>query len=63
MRLALCPLLLLVVTPAWADQVIEGRATVVRDVDKIVVAGVPVRLEGVDGPETRTRAGRDARTS
>lgn len=62
MRLALCPLLLLLAIPAWADQVIEGRVTVVRDVDVIVVAGFSARLEGVDGPETRTRAGRDART-
>ena len=42
-------------------RVIEGRVTLDRDVDTIVVAGAPVRLEGVDGPETRTRAGRDAR--
>lgn len=50
------------VTPALADRVIEGRVTVVRDVDTIVVAGTPVRLNGVDGPEVSSRAGRDART-
>ncbi|MBK1637411.1 hypothetical protein CKO19_17085 [Rhodovulum adriaticum] len=38
--------------PAAAERVIEGRVTVVRDVDTIVVAGTPVRLNGVDGPET-----------
>lgn len=47
--------------PALADRTIEGRVTVVRDVDTIVVAGTPVRLNGVDGPETSTRIGRDAR--
>lgn len=48
--------------PALADRVIEGRVTVVRDVDTIIVAGTPVRLNGVDGPETSTRIGREART-
>lgn len=47
--------------PALADRIIEGRVTVVRDVDTIVVAGTPVRLNGLDGPETSTRIGRDAR--
>lgn len=54
--------LLLVAGPASAERVIEGRVTVVRDVDTIVVAGTPVRLNGVDGPETSTRAGREARS-
>lgn len=48
--------------PALADRVIESRVTVVRDVDTIVVAGTPVRLNGLDGPETSTQVGRDART-
>lgn len=47
--------------PALADRVIEGRVTVVRDVDTIVVAGTPVRLNGLDGPETSGRIGREAR--
>lgn len=46
--------------PALADKTLEGRVTVVRDVDTIVVAGTPVRLNGVDGPELSTRAGREA---
>lgn len=46
---------------AWADRTIEGRVAVVRDVDTIVVAGTPVRLNGVDGPELGTRAGRAAK--
>lgn len=33
----------------------------IRDVDTIVVSGIPVRLNGVDGPELDTAAGRDAR--
>lgn len=40
---------------------IDGRVTKVRDVDTIVVAGTAVRLNGVDGPETSNRYGRDAR--
>ena len=40
---------------------INGRVTKVRDVDTIVVAGTAVRLNGVDGPETSNRHGRDAR--
>lgn len=55
-------LFLLLSGPAHADRMIEGRVTVVRDVDTIVVAGVPVRLNGLDGPETSTRIGREART-
>ncbi|PWR03377.1 nuclease [Meridianimarinicoccus roseus] len=47
---------------AFASRIIEGRVSTVRDVDTIVVAGTPVRLNGVDGPETSTRIGRDART-
>ncbi|MEQ3730209.1 MAG: thermonuclease family protein [Tateyamaria sp.] len=32
-----------------------------RDVDTIVVGGPPVRLNGVDGPEVSTYAGKQAR--
>ena len=49
-------------SPALADRTIEGRVTVVRDVDTIIVAGTPVRLNGVDGPEISTHVGREART-
>src|SRR6056297_929911 len=42
-------------------QRIEGKVTKVRDVDTIVVAGTPVRLNGVDGPETSNRYGRAAK--
>lgn len=61
MRAAFFTLFLFLAPGAFAVQVIEGRVTVVRDVDTIVVAGAPVRLEGVDGPETSTRSGQDAR--
>ncbi|WP_372922528.1 thermonuclease family protein [Roseovarius sp.] len=54
-------LAVLISGPAVADRMIEGRVTVVRDVDTIVVAGTPVRLNGLDGPETSTRIGREAR--
>jgi endonuclease YncB( thermonuclease family) len=60
--LAVTLVLALLATPAFADRLIEGRVTVVRDVDTIVVAGIPVRLNGLDGPETSTRIGREART-
>jgi endonuclease YncB( thermonuclease family) len=33
----------------------------VRDADTIVVDGTPVRLQGVDAPELKTSAGKDAR--
>ena len=49
-------------TFAFADRSIEGRVTVVRDVDTIIVAGTPVRLNGVDGPEFSTRAGREGKS-
>lgn len=55
-------IMVLFALPVFAERSIEGRVTVVRDVDTIVVAGTPVRLNGVDGPETSTRAGRDARS-
>lgn len=55
-------LIALLATPALADRTLEGRVTVVRDVDTIVVAGTPVRLNGLDGPEVSNRAGREART-
>lgn len=54
-------LAVLVSSPAFAERVIEGRVTVVRDVDTIVVSGTPVRLNGLDGPETSTQVGREAR--
>lgn len=55
-------LVFLTAGPVFADGMIEGRVTVVRDVDTIVVAGTPVRLNGLDGPETSTRIGREARS-
>ncbi len=53
--------LALLAGPALADRTIEGRVTVVRDVDTIIVAGTPVRLNGLDGPEISTRIGQEAR--
>ena len=38
---------------------VSGTARV-RDADTIVVAGTPVRLNGIDAPENSTRAGKDA---
>ncbi|OUD08483.1 nuclease [Marivivens niveibacter] len=39
---------------------VTGTARV-RDADTIVVAGVPVRLNGIDAPELGTRYGRDGK--
>lgn len=46
-------------TAADARQ-IDGTASV-RDADTIVVSGTPVRLNGIDAPETSTRQGRAAK--
>jgi endonuclease YncB( thermonuclease family) len=43
------------------ERIIEGKVTKVRDVDTIVVGSVPVRLNGIDGPELNVPAGEDAR--
>ena len=52
-------LLALLSSPAFARDV-SGRAQV-RDGDTIVVSGTPVRLNGVDAPETSNRLGRQAK--
>ena len=44
---------------AGAASEISGKAFV-RDADTIVVAGTPVRLNGLDAPENATRFGREA---
>ena len=61
MKPILVGLALLATAPAFAASVIEGRVNTVRDADTIVVAGVPVRFNGVDAPELKTRAGQDGR--
>lgn len=43
---------------ATAGEWIEGRVTHVRDVDTIEVNSLPIRLNGVDGPELDERGGR-----
>lgn len=62
----LCVLLLTAVLSlggleAEARSIVTGTAYV-RDADTIVVAGVPVRLNGVDAPEVSNRYGREAKT-
>jgi len=64
-RVAFARMLVCLVTvpiPALAEQWIEGRVTHVRDVDTIEIGNLPVRLNGVDGPELDERGGRAART-
>ena len=46
---------------AYSGQWIEGRVTHVRDVDTVEVNRLPVRLEGVDGPELDERGGQNAK--
>lgn len=46
---------------ALAGEWIEGRVTHVRDVDTIEVNNLPIRLNGVDGPELDEWGGRSAR--
>ena len=59
-RILLC--LILAPVAASAGDWIEGRVTHVRDVDTIEIGNLPVRLNGVDGPELDERGGRAART-
>ncbi|MEQ3711101.1 thermonuclease family protein [Tateyamaria sp.] len=47
-------------TPSNHAHIASSRVSV-RDVDTIVVGGPPVRLNGVDGPEVSTYAGKQAR--
>lgn len=44
--------------PAMADDSLTGTVSYVRDVDTSELAGVAVRLNGIDGPELKTKAGR-----
>jgi micrococcal nuclease len=49
---------------AWAAIAVSPAYSMslkVRDADTIVVDGTPVRLQGVDAPELKTRAGKDSR--
>jgi micrococcal nuclease len=43
--------------PRW----LEGEITYVRDIDTFEVNGIPIRLDGVDGPEYKERDGRAAK--
>jgi len=53
-------LALTIATSSAQAREIDGTAYV-RDADTVVVAGTPVRLNGVDAPETSTLPGRDAK--
>lgn len=44
----------------WTETIV-GRNVVVRDVDTIILNQIPIRLNGVDGPEVTTSQGREAR--
>ncbi|CUH61624.1 thermonuclease family protein [Thalassobacter stenotrophicus] len=54
-------LALTIATSSAEAREVDGTAYV-RDADTIVVAGTPVRLNGVDAPETTTLHGRDAKS-
>ena len=57
----LLALAILVGSPINAGEWIEGQVTHVRDVDTIEVNNLPVRLNGVDGPELNERGGKAAK--
>ena len=57
MRLQYILVLALAISPITA----AASEYSVRDVDTVVVDGVPIRLQGVDGPELGTSSGRDAK--
>ena len=48
-------------TQCLAAEWSEGRVTQLRDVDTVEVNGLPIRLEGVDGPELSEWGGRNAK--
>ncbi|MGI3212635.1 thermonuclease family protein [Roseovarius tibetensis] len=58
--LAICVIATCVISAAAEAREVTGTARV-RDADTVVVAGTPVRLEGVDAPETSNGYGRDAK--
>ena len=60
-RLVSCLATLLMSACAVDAREVRGSAYV-RDADTIVVAGTPVRLNGVDAPETSNRYGREAKS-
>jgi micrococcal nuclease len=49
------------ITATAADARQISGTTYVRDADTIVVAGTPVRLNGIDAPETSNRYGREGK--
>lgn len=51
----------LLAASAQAEDTLEGKVTHVRDVDTIEVRGKAVRLNGVDGPELKTRIGKEGK--
>lgn len=52
---------LLLVTPATAQDTLTGTVTYVRDGDTIEVGGVAVRLSGVAAPEIKEPVGQEAK--
>lgn len=53
-------ILILCCTPALAGEQITGPVTHIRDGDTIVVAGTPIRLNGVAAPESHEPGGPEA---
>lgn len=60
-RLAAVCVLVACSASVTAGQVLEGRVTNVRDADTIVVAGTPVRINGLDSVESGTAGFREAK--
>ena len=60
-KLLSCAVALLLTSTIAEAREVRGTAYV-RDADTVVVAGTPVRLNGVDAPETSNRYGREAKS-
>jgi micrococcal nuclease len=58
---AACAILACLSATAVEARQVTGTSYV-RDADTVVVAGIPVRLNGVDAPETSNRYGREAKS-
>ena len=57
----LTSIILLSAGAALSATTIEGRVTHVRDADTIVVAGTPIRINGLDGVESGTAGFKEAK--
>ncbi|MGX0975609.1 micrococcal nuclease [Roseovarius sp. MBR-51] len=60
-KLVLASIILSVAGAALSASTIEGRVTNVRDADTIVIAGTPIRINGLDGVESGAAGFKEAK--